>query len=336
MLLCAVLIAASCAGGHLRHLVETCRDDSGGQPDQNHDHTTTSTTTSTTPTRRTAGCRGRLRHRAGRSALPGARRTWGRRRAVRRGARRRCRRRRVRCHDRHHHRRRAESHSVGTRRHRFRRRRRCDRRSRRRLRADGRRGHHRPARRPRPTSSSPASVTPRLRTATDRRWACRSAGSRPRPARTCSTSPTVLVHGCRATITHPTRRLWRFEVTAPEANVVSANGTLVQRGSGDVPWIWESDDPMSTYLVHLVIGDYDLVADDPITLASGRQIPITNLVPAGTADAYRVVLRTDRTAARVLRGTIRAVSARRVRTGLRRQSVGARHGDAGPFAVRRR
>jgi aminopeptidase N len=88
---------------------------------------------------------------------------------------------------------------------------------------------------------------------------------------------------------HPSdKAVWRFEVTAPEAAVVSGNGTLIQRGGGDEAWIWESDDPMSTYLVHLVIGDYELIEDDPIELESGTDIPITHLVPSGTADEHQV------------------------------------------------
>ena len=88
---------------------------------------------------------------------------------------------------------------------------------------------------------------------------------------------------------HPSdKAVWRFEVTAPDAAVVSANGTLLQRGGGDEAWIWESDDPMSTYLVHLVIGDYELIEDDPIELESGADIPITHLVPSGTADEHQV------------------------------------------------
>lgn len=88
---------------------------------------------------------------------------------------------------------------------------------------------------------------------------------------------------------HPSdQALWRFEVTAPEARTVSANGVLVQRGGDDEAWIWESADPMPTYLVHLVIGDYDLIESDPISSSSGKDITVTQLVPAGTADAHQV------------------------------------------------
>ncbi len=86
---------------------------------------------------------------------------------------------------------------------------------------------------------------------------------------------------------HPSdKATWRFEVTAPGAAAVSANGALIQRGGGDAAWIWASDDPMSTYLVHLVIGDYELVDGGTVQLASGGEVPITHLVPAGTTATY--------------------------------------------------
>ena len=88
---------------------------------------------------------------------------------------------------------------------------------------------------------------------------------------------------------HPSdKALWRFEITAPGAPTVSANGTLVERGGGDEAWVWEAADPMPTYLVHLVIGDYELIEDDPIRLDSGTEIPITHLVPSGTAAAHQI------------------------------------------------
>ena len=45
---------------------------------------------------------------------------------------------------------------------------------------------------------------------------------------------------------------------------------------------------MPTYLVHLVIGDYELVEADPIGSVDGSQIEITHLVPADTEDRYRI------------------------------------------------
>jgi aminopeptidase N len=88
---------------------------------------------------------------------------------------------------------------------------------------------------------------------------------------------------------HPSdKATWRFEITAPGARAVSANGTLVQTGSDTEPWVWESNDPMTTYLVHLVIGDYELIEADPVELADGRMLPLTHLVPAGTAEQHQI------------------------------------------------
>lgn len=88
---------------------------------------------------------------------------------------------------------------------------------------------------------------------------------------------------------HPSdKALWRFEITAPGDVVVSANGRLVQRGTATTPWIWEGLDVMSTYLVHLVIGAYEVVVDEPAVLADGTDLPITHLVPDGTAESLEV------------------------------------------------
>ena len=88
---------------------------------------------------------------------------------------------------------------------------------------------------------------------------------------------------------HPSdKATWRFEISAPGARTVSANGTLVQTGSDTEPWVWESNDPMTTYLVHLVIGDYELIEADPVELADGRLLPLTHLVPVGTAEQHQV------------------------------------------------
>ena len=88
---------------------------------------------------------------------------------------------------------------------------------------------------------------------------------------------------------HPSdKAIWRFEITAPGARTVSANGTLVQTGSDTEPWVWQSSDPMTTYLVHLVIGDYELIEEDPVELVDGRLLPLTHLVPAGTAEQHQI------------------------------------------------
>lgn len=97
---------------------------------------------------------------------------------------------------------------------------------------------------------------------------------------------------------HPSdKAAWRFEIAAPGARTVSANGTLEQTGSDTTPWVWQSSDPMPTYLVHLVIGDYELIDGEAVELVDGRLLPLTHLVPAGTAAAHRIYL--DQTASQL-------------------------------------
>jgi aminopeptidase N len=62
---------------------------------------------------------------------------------------------------------------------------------------------------------------------------------------------------------HPTdKATYTFEVTAPEDQVVAANGLLVGQqdvGHGMRAWTYEAGDPMASYLVQIAIGDYELV-----------------------------------------------------------------------------
>jgi aminopeptidase N len=62
---------------------------------------------------------------------------------------------------------------------------------------------------------------------------------------------------------HPTdKATYTFEVTAPEDQVVAANGILIgeeELGLGQKVWTYESRDPMASYLVQIAIGDYELV-----------------------------------------------------------------------------
>ncbi len=84
---------------------------------------------------------------------------------------------------------------------------------------------------------------------------------------------------------HPSDKAnWRFEITVPDGLVASANGELVQRGGADQPWIWQMSEPMSTYLVQLVIGDYEIVESPPLESVDGDTIPMTNLAPSSLAD----------------------------------------------------
>ena len=81
---------------------------------------------------------------------------------------------------------------------------------------------------------------------------------------------------------HPSdKAAWRFEITVPDGVTVSANGDLVQAGGAGVPWIWQMSEEMPTYLVHLVIGDYDVVDGGTLSSVDGDDIELTHLVPAG-------------------------------------------------------
>ena len=62
---------------------------------------------------------------------------------------------------------------------------------------------------------------------------------------------------------HPTdKATYTLEVTAPEDQVVAASGLLVGDpvpGEGTRTWTYEASDPMASYLLQVVIGDYELV-----------------------------------------------------------------------------
>ena len=61
---------------------------------------------------------------------------------------------------------------------------------------------------------------------------------------------------------HPSdKATWRFEVTVADGLTAVANGRLVEQrpGAGATTWVWEQDEPMATYLVQLLIGDYEIL-----------------------------------------------------------------------------
>ena len=83
---------------------------------------------------------------------------------------------------------------------------------------------------------------------------------------------------------HPSdKATWRFEVTVPEGVTAIANGHLVEQqpGAGTTTWVWEQRDPMATYLLQVVTGDYR-VLDGGLAGA----VPLTNVALA--ADAERM------------------------------------------------
>jgi aminopeptidase N len=63
---------------------------------------------------------------------------------------------------------------------------------------------------------------------------------------------------------HPTdKSAWTFEITVPTGSSAVANGALVstRQGDGTTTWSWEQQEPMASYLVLLLVGDYELVDD---------------------------------------------------------------------------
>jgi aminopeptidase N len=61
---------------------------------------------------------------------------------------------------------------------------------------------------------------------------------------------------------HPTdKAAWTFAVTVPAGTTAVANGRLsrTEERSATTTWIWEQEEPMASYLITLLIGDYVLV-----------------------------------------------------------------------------
>jgi aminopeptidase N len=82
---------------------------------------------------------------------------------------------------------------------------------------------------------------------------------------------------------HPTdKAAWRFELTVPEPLTAVANGTLAGSvtEAGWTTWTWEQPEPMASYLVTLLVGDYALV--DAGTSATG--VPLHHAVLDGAVD----------------------------------------------------
>ncbi len=63
---------------------------------------------------------------------------------------------------------------------------------------------------------------------------------------------------------HPTdKATWTFHITVPADLTAVANGelTAVEPGAGVATYTWEQDQPMASYLVLLLVGEYELVDD---------------------------------------------------------------------------
>jgi aminopeptidase N len=61
---------------------------------------------------------------------------------------------------------------------------------------------------------------------------------------------------------HPSdKATWRFELTVPHGTAAIANGHLVDRRErrDQDTWVWEQREPMATYLIQLLTGDYEVL-----------------------------------------------------------------------------
>ena len=82
---------------------------------------------------------------------------------------------------------------------------------------------------------------------------------------------------------HPTdKATWTFEVTVPAGLAAISNGELIDSAEGvaGTTWTWDQTEPMASYLVLLLVGDYELVDDgfsssgvdlDHVVLRSDRE-----------------------------------------------------------------
>ena len=81
---------------------------------------------------------------------------------------------------------------------------------------------------------------------------------------------------------HPSdKATWRFEVDVPDGLVAAANGALAQRGGDGRPWIWVQDEAMSTYLVQMIVGRYEIFDGGELLSIDGDPIELTHVVPSG-------------------------------------------------------
>jgi aminopeptidase N len=87
---------------------------------------------------------------------------------------------------------------------------------------------------------------------------------------------------------HPAdKATWTIELVVPDDVVAIANGEL----SAGAPtpdgtqrrWVWDAVDPMPTYLVQVIIGDYVLVEAEPYRSSSGDIVRIEHAVPTSSA-----------------------------------------------------
>lgn len=90
---------------------------------------------------------------------------------------------------------------------------------------------------------------------------------------------------------HPSdKATYTFQITVPDPLVAAANGVLVERITdlGWATWVWESAQPMASYLATVVIGDLEIVEDAASTAASG--VAVRNVLPDGISSRSLAVL----------------------------------------------
>ena len=90
---------------------------------------------------------------------------------------------------------------------------------------------------------------------------------------------------------HPSdKATYSFEITVPDPLVAAANGVLVERITdlGWATWVWESAQPMASYLATVVIGDLEIIEDEASTAISG--VAVRNVLPDGISSNSLAVL----------------------------------------------
>jgi aminopeptidase N len=79
---------------------------------------------------------------------------------------------------------------------------------------------------------------------------------------------------------HPSdKATWRFDVSVPPGLAAIANGALERDGDIDGRWVWSQNEPMSTYLVQMIVGEYEILDAEPFDSSDGSVIPIVHVVP---------------------------------------------------------